>query len=149
MAFPGLSKRQHSAPNGGESRDREHFHPTPMQKHLIAAVGEFVGTFFFLWFGYAGSMQYTKLATLSPSSPGGMDDTTVFFLAFVYSFSLLVNVWAFYRISGGLFNPAVRFFSLFLSRENPKKNIPKPSHRKKAGLQSRLVYTEKNGTEND
>ncbi|KAK1251575.1 hypothetical protein MKX07_007054 [Trichoderma sp. CBMAI-0711] len=107
MAFPGLSKWQHSAPNGGESHDREHFHPTPMQKHLIAAVGEFVGTFFFLWFGYAGSMQYTKLATLSPASSGDMDDTTVFFLAFVYSFSLLVNVWAFYRISGGLFNPAL------------------------------------------
>lgn len=106
MAFPGLSKR-HAAANGdGRSREQG-FHPSPMQKHLIAAAGEFVGTFFFLWFAYAGSMQYTKLATLSPPS-GGMADTTVFFIAFVYSFSLLVNVWAFYRISGGLFNPAVR-----------------------------------------
>ncbi|KAL6893235.1 aquaporin-like protein [Trichoderma longibrachiatum] len=105
MAFPGLSKR-HAAANGdGRSREQG-FHPSPMQKHLIAAAGEFVGTFFFLWFAYAGSMQYTKLATLSPPS-GGMADTTVFFIAFVYSFSLLVNVWAFYRISGGLFNPAL------------------------------------------
>jgi aquaporin related protein len=32
------------------------------------------------------------------------------FTALVYGFSLLVNVWAFYRISGGLFNPAVRSF---------------------------------------
>lgn len=32
--------------------------------------------------------------------------------ALVYGFSLLVNVWAFYRISGGLFNPAVSSTSI-------------------------------------
>ncbi|KAL7930220.1 aquaporin-like protein [Trichoderma chlorosporum] len=104
MAFSGILK---NFPEPlGKSRSRGNFHPNTLQKHLIASVGEFVGTFFFLWFAYAGSIQYVKQATLSPAS-GGMSDTTVFFIAHVYSFSLLVNIWAFYRISGGLFNPAL------------------------------------------
>ncbi|KAK6066635.1 aquaporin related protein [Seiridium cupressi] len=31
------------------------------------------------------------------------------FVAYAYGFSLIVTVWTFYRISGGLFNPAVTF----------------------------------------
>jgi len=99
--------KQRPGPDG-TSRDRGGFHPSPMQKHLIAAAGEFVGTFFFLWFAYAGNMQYVQQTVLTPPS-GGMSSSTIFFIANVYSFSLLVNVWAFFRISGGLFNPAVVF----------------------------------------
>lgn len=105
MASLGIFKQRSGS--GYNDRNHDSFHPSTIQKHLIASAGEFVGTFFFLWFAYAGSMQYIKQATLSPPS-GGISDTTVFFIAHVYSFSLLVNVWAFYRISGGLFNPAVR-----------------------------------------
>ncbi|KAK1244254.1 hypothetical protein MKX08_002392 [Trichoderma sp. CBMAI-0020] len=104
MASLGIFRQRSGS--GGNDRTRDSFRPSTVQKHLIASAGEFVGTFFFLWFAYAGSMQYIKQATLSPPS-GGISDTTVFFIAHVYSFSLLVNVWAFYRISGGLFNPAV------------------------------------------
>jgi aquaporin related protein len=42
-----------------------------------------------------------SLANGRPSSQ------TNIFTALVYGLSLLVNVWAFFRISGGLFNPAV------------------------------------------
>lgn len=118
MASSGILK-QHSE-SGDNGRSRDGFHPSTIQKHLIASAGEFVGTFFFLWFAYAGSMQYVKQATLSPLS-GGISDTTVFFIAHVYSFSLLVNVWAFYRISGGLFNPAVCLF-LSLQRLSTRKS---------------------------
>lgn len=38
---------------------------------------------------------------------GGTSSQQDVLTALVYGFSLLVNVWAFYRISGGLFNPAV------------------------------------------
>ncbi|KAH6872086.1 hypothetical protein B0T10DRAFT_499918 [Thelonectria olida] len=41
---------------------------------------------------------------------GGMASTTGIWIAVSYGFALLVNVWAFYRISGGLFNPAVSSF---------------------------------------
>lgn len=41
----------------------------------------------------------------------------VIYISLAYGFSLLVTVWAFYRISGGLFNPAVRV-------ELEDKNLP-------------------------
>jgi aquaporin rerated protein, other eukaryote len=74
----------------------------------VAASGEFVGTFFFLYFAYAGQLTVLRQASgLSGFNPGASAETVVF-ISIVYSFSLLVNAWAFYRISGGLFNPAVR-----------------------------------------
>lgn len=77
-----------------------------MEANLVAAGGEFVGTFLFLYFSYAGNlMAVSRAAATAPG--GGMSSETVVFISLVYSLSLLVNVWAFYRISGGLFNPAV------------------------------------------
>jgi aquaporin related protein len=72
-----------------------------LQQHLIAASGEFCGTFMFLWFAFAG----TEAAILTGGGPTTANGVMLISLAF--GFSLLVNVWAFYRISGGLFNPAV------------------------------------------
>lgn len=74
--------------------------------HLVAASGEFVGTFFFLWMGYSGHLMAVNQAA-SVAIMGGASSETVVFVSIIYSFSLLVNAWAFYRISGGLFNPAV------------------------------------------
>ncbi|KAF3771122.1 aquaporin-like protein [Cryphonectria parasitica EP155] len=81
-------------------------HISSLQSHLIAASGEFVGTFFFLWMAYSGQMMVLNQAPGTALS-GGASSETVVFIAIVYGFSLLVNAWAFYRISGGLFNPAV------------------------------------------
>ena len=75
-----------------------------MQAHGVAAVGEFVGTFLFLYFAYAGNIMAASRGI--PGPDGGMSSETVVFISLAYSLSLLVNVWAFYRISGGLFNPA-------------------------------------------
>jgi aquaporin related protein len=49
--------------------------------HFVAAAGEFVGTFFFLFTAYLGHAMSV--------------------------FGLLVAAWILYRVSGGLFNPAV------------------------------------------
>lgn len=75
--------------------------------HLVAASGEFVGTFFFLWLGYGGQLMALTQAASPAGTGGGASSETVVFISLIYSFSLLVNAWAFYRISGGLFNPAV------------------------------------------
>lgn len=82
-------------------------HLTALQSHLIAASGEFVGTFFFLWMGYSGHLMVGNQAASVAAAGGGASSETVVLVALVYGFSLLVNAWAFYRISGGLFNPAV------------------------------------------
>ncbi|KAI1779591.1 aquaporin-like protein, partial [Hypoxylon cercidicola] len=77
------------------------WHLNPFERHLVAATGEFVGTFFFLFFGYAGHLMVLDLSGLTPGAE------QIIYVSFAYGFSLLVTVWAFYRISGGLFNPAV------------------------------------------
>lgn len=69
---------------------------------------EFIGTILFLWFAFAG-------AQTAAATGGGVAETPeqVMLTSLSFGFSLLVTVWAFYRVSGGLFNPAVRkpFFS--------------------------------------
>ncbi|KAK7755196.1 putative aquaporin-3 [Diatrype stigma] len=73
-----------------------------MQAHLVAASGEFVGTFMFLFFAYA-----TQLMVLNQASAATAPAMDTVYVSLGYGFSLLVTAWAFYRISGGLFNPAV------------------------------------------
>lgn len=82
-------------------------HLSTLQKHLIAASGEFVGTFFFLYFAYAAQNMLHTQASETAIANGGTSSQMNIFTALVYGLSLLVNAWAFYRISGGLFNPAV------------------------------------------
>ncbi|KAF2246414.1 aquaporin-like protein [Trematosphaeria pertusa] len=97
-------RHQDDAPH---SNGRHHGHHgiSSLQGHLVAATGEFVGTFMFLYFSFAGQIMLQTQA--SDRVNGGPSSQTNIFTALLYGFSLLVNVWAFYRISGGLFNPAV------------------------------------------
>ncbi|PLN79364.1 aquaporin [Aspergillus taichungensis] len=72
--------------------------------NFIAVVGEFVGTFMFLFFSFAGTQ-----VSNTPKAPDGSPPNTqnLLYSALSFGFSLMVNVWAFYRVTGGLFNPAV------------------------------------------
>lgn len=76
------------------------------RKHFVAATGEFVGTFLFLFFAFLG---HSMAATQSgESGPGGSPSSQqVVFVSLSYGLSLLVTAWTLYRVSGGLFNPAV------------------------------------------
>src|SRR3569833_2569273 len=111
--------------NGAASHRRRPQKPLgPMQKHLVAASGEFVGTILFLWLSYSSNMMALSQApSLAPS--GGHSSLTVLIISLGYGFSLLVKVWAFYRISGGLFNPAVSH--IYSSEPKTKKH----NHKKK------------------
>jgi aquaporin related protein len=91
-------------PKIGPRRRRQPFNP--FATHLIAALAEFVGTFMFLFMAFAG--QLMALNQASSSGQGRTNSSeTVLIISLAYGISLLVSVWAFYRISGGLFNPAV------------------------------------------
>jgi aquaporin related protein len=102
---------QHST---GHASRRSNNHGRPkhtistLTAHLVATVGEFVGTFMFLYFAFAGQIMIVTQASDVSSKNGLASSQQNIFTALLYGFSLLVNVWAFYRISGGLFNPAVR-----------------------------------------
>lgn len=76
------------------------------RNHFVAASGEFVGTFLFLFFAFAGHKMAAEQA--SSTGPNGTNSSeTVIFISLSYGMSLLVTAWTLYRISGGLFNPAV------------------------------------------
>ncbi|KAK4097221.1 aquaporin-like protein [Parathielavia hyrcaniae] len=83
--------------------------PSTVRTTVVAGLGEFVGTFLFLFFAFAG----TQIANTPPPSPppdGGPplpDASKLMFIALSFGLSLMVNVWAFYIVTGGLFNPAV------------------------------------------
>lgn len=68
--------------------------------HLVAMSGEFVGTVMFLYFAFAA----TQIANTVGEVPSL---NQLMFISLAFGFSLLVAAWVFYRISGGLFNPAV------------------------------------------
>ncbi|OAQ99913.1 hypothetical protein LLEC1_04722 [Akanthomyces lecanii] len=85
--------------------------PNKIRNHFVAAIGEFVGTFLFLFFAFSA----TQVANTAHKGHQGMQNTiagmpdtaTLLFIALAFGFSLAVNAWVFFRISGGLFNPAV------------------------------------------
>ena len=75
-----------------------------LRGHIVAMSGEFVGTTMFLFFAFGG----TQIAnTLTPADAPNLGQ--LLYISLSFGFSLAVTAWVFYRISGGLFNPAVCF----------------------------------------
>lgn len=77
--------------------------------HFVSAMAEFAGTFMFLFFGFAAAqVGNEKDDTLKPLfQQSGLSLLQITYIAAVFGLSLGVNVWIFYRVSGGQFNPAV------------------------------------------
>lgn len=76
--------------------------PVTARDLFVSCTGEFVGTFLFLFFAFAATQVANNILGDDP-----VDIQTLMYIAFAFGFSLAVNVWIFFRISGGLFNPAV------------------------------------------
>lgn len=92
--------------------------PVSVRGHVVAVIGELVGTISFLFFAFAGTQVAnissntntgnTVITTVQQKNPGQL-----LYIALSFGFSLAANAWVFFRISGGLFNPAVRLRLLF------------------------------------
>ena len=83
-----------------------------IKNHFVATLGELVGTTMFLFFAFAGTevANIQSAANESNTTTGestGFNVATLLYISLSFGFSLMVNVWVFFRISGGLFNPAV------------------------------------------
>jgi aquaporin rerated protein, other eukaryote len=86
--------------------------PLSTRGHVVAVVGEFLGTIVFLTLAFAG----VETASASSNGNQGLGVSTaakpptsaqVLYTALVVGFSLAVTAWTFFPISGGLFNPVV------------------------------------------
>ncbi|KAF2435001.1 aquaporin-like protein [Tothia fuscella] len=88
------------------------------KNHLVAAIGEIVGTTMFLFFAFAGTAVANVNSSVKDNTTTnettGFDPQKLLYISLSFGFSLMVNVWIFFRISGGLFNPAVTL-ALFLT----------------------------------
>ncbi|KAL8702260.1 MAG: hypothetical protein Q9224_000085 [Gallowayella concinna] len=70
--------------------------------HFVAMTGEFVGTVMFLYFAFGATQIANNV--IPPDEPS-LD--RLLFISLAFGFSLATTAWVFYRVSGGLFNPAV------------------------------------------
>ncbi|CAO1633497.1 unnamed protein product [Parajaminaea phylloscopi] len=86
-----------------------------LKQDIIAALGEFTGTtlFLLLALGGAKTAQFTRTTAQTEGLQTSLGNQTIMFIAVSFGLSLLVNAWVFYRVTGGLFNPAITL-SLFL-----------------------------------
>lgn len=77
---------------------------------LVIGLGEFCGTFMFLLLSFMGAQ-----AALDNGPDGGkLDASTLLYIASSFGTALAVNVWVFYRVTGGMFNPAVSLSFFFI-----------------------------------
>ncbi|CAM1507576.1 Fc.00g072170.m01.CDS01 [Cosmosporella sp. VM-42] len=85
---------------------RDHVLPSSYRNGLTVVVGEFFGTFMFLLLSFIGTQ-----AAIDQNSPGTPDAPlfafSLMYIASSFGSALAVNVWIFYRVTGGMFNPAV------------------------------------------
>ncbi|PSR80961.1 aquaporin-like protein, partial [Coniella lustricola] len=72
-----------------------------MRAHAAATFSEFVGTFLFLFFALGGTHVVNTASGVTDSA------SQLVYISLCFGMSLAVNVWAFFRIEGGMFNPAV------------------------------------------
>lgn len=92
--------------------------PSKWRNELVAMTAEFAGTFLFLFFAFGGTQVANTAALYSDSATAGQQGNSItqtpntsvlLYISLIFGFSLMVNVWVFFRVSGGLFNPAVSF----------------------------------------
>ncbi|TGZ83476.1 aquaporin-like protein [Ascodesmis nigricans] len=70
----------------------------------------------YLFFAFSG-VEVAKSPTPTSNDPA----TQYLYIALCFGFSLAVNVWIFFRVSGGFFNPAVTFGFLVAGKLPPLK----------------------------
>ena len=85
--------------NGGSTAPKER---ATLRQHFTAMSAEFVGTVMFLFFAFGA----TQIANVIKADEGA-DVSKLLYISLAFGFSLATTAWVFYRVSGGLFNPAV------------------------------------------
>ncbi|KAI0007218.1 aquaporin-like protein [Xylariaceae sp. FL0662B] len=83
------------------------FLPLAVKNHVVAVASEFAGTFMFLLFALGGTNAVNQAPQEGQPEDLAANPAKLLFISLCFGMSLAVNAWVFFRISGGLFNPAV------------------------------------------
>jgi len=79
-----------------------------VKNELLAMAAEFVGTTMFLLFAFIATHVVSTPATPTATGDNPPDHVqALLYISLAFGFSLAVNVWVFFRVSGGLFNPVI------------------------------------------
>ncbi|KAI1347343.1 aquaporin-like protein [Xylaria sp. FL0043] len=81
--------------------------PLEVKNHIVAVLSEFAGTFMFLLFAFGGTNAVNSAPSQGQPEDLAANAAKLLFISLCFGMSLAVNAWVFFRISGGLFNPAV------------------------------------------
>ncbi|KND89365.1 Aquaporin-1 [Tolypocladium ophioglossoides CBS 100239] len=101
---------------------RDHPLPSAARNALTVVVGEFCGTFMFLLLSFIGAQ--TALNTNSPGDPSApLLPFSLMYIAASFGTALAVNVWIFFRVTGGMFNPAVTLGLALVGAVKPLRAI--------------------------
>lgn len=110
LVLPGMKRHRHGTDSTIVNRlPILRYLPRGFRAHFVAMSGEFAGTFLFLFFAFSGTqvantqIKPPKDSTISQAA----NPAQLLYISLCFGFSLAVNAWVFFRISGGLFNPAV------------------------------------------
>ena|SRR5947207_10912915 len=96
-----LHTKDRTTREGDRRLERFKFVPNWARNEFVAFLGEFSGTFMFMFMAFAATQAANTL------SAGPVSSSNLLYISLAFGFSLGINVWAFYRITGGLFNPSV------------------------------------------
>ncbi|KAH8122755.1 hypothetical protein ACSS6W_005590 [Trichoderma asperelloides] len=89
------------------------------EKALVIGVGEFCGTFMFLLLSFMGA----QVALDNNPTGERPDPATLLYIASSFGTALAVNVWVFYRVTGGMFNPAVTLGLVLVGAVKPLRAL--------------------------
>lgn len=101
-------------------KPKAHAIPSSLRNSLIIVIGEFCGTFMFLFLSFIGAqtaINNNDPKNTDPNTP--MLPMTLLYIACSFGTALAVNVWIFYRVTGGMFNPAVTLGLVLIGAVKP------------------------------
>lgn len=105
-----------------EPEYQEAYTNSPLKNHLIAFLGEFFGTFIFLWVAFV----IAQIANQDPNIPqpgGGSDPMQLIMISFGFGFGVMMGVFMFFRVSGGNLNPAVTLTLVLAQAIHPIRGV--------------------------
>lgn len=85
--------------------------PLSVKNHFVAMMAEFAGTFMFLLFALGGTNVVNAAPADAQPADLAANPAKLLYISLCFGMSLMVNAWVFFRVSGGLFNPAVSVVS--------------------------------------